>query len=94
MPEDAGLLQAGGLFGVSPDTVVMKVITIMDLCKARNGDGTACWWTCMGSTCPFRNAFSGHSDDDHKLVVKASQREVVAKAKSAQALGSYTNLLK
>jgi hypothetical protein len=73
----------------APDTVVMQVIAAVELCKALNGDGTVCWWTCMGSTCPFRNAFAGHSDDDHRRVVKASQREVVAKAKSARALGSY-----
>ena len=78
----------------APDTVVMQVFAAIELCKANNGDGAVCWWACIGCTCPFTNVFSGHSDDDHRRVVKASQRDVVAKAKSAQMLGSFTNLLK
>ena len=27
----------------APDTVVMKVQSVMDLCKARNGNTAACW---------------------------------------------------
>jgi hypothetical protein len=52
----------------APDTVVMKLQSVLELCKARNGNTTGCWWTCVGSTCPFRNAFTGHSDEDHRLV--------------------------
>ena len=78
----------------APDTVVMQVHAIIELCKANNGDEAVCWWACIGCTCPFTNVFSGHSDEDHRRVVKASQRDVVAKAKSAQMLGSFTTLLK
>ena len=78
----------------APDTVVMQVHAIIELCKASNGDEAVCWWACIGCTCPFTNVFSGHSDEDHRRVVKASQRDVVAKAKSAQMLGSFTTLLK
>ena len=77
----------------APDTVVMKLQSVLDLCKARNGNTAACWWTCLGSTCPFRNASTGHSDEDHRLVRKASQLEVVARAQSAQTLSTYSNLL-
>ena len=69
------------------------MINVMELCKVHNGDGNVCWWACVGSTCPFRNTFSGHSDDDHKRVVKASQREVVAKAQSTTSLGHCSHLL-
>ena len=77
----------------APDTVVMKLQSVLELCKARNGNTAVCWWTCVGSTCPFRNAFTGHSDEDHRLVGRASQLEVVARAQSAQSLSTYTNLL-
>ena len=78
---------------VAPDTVVMKLQSVLELCKARNSNTAACWWTCLGSTWPFRNAFEGHSDEGHRLVRKASQLEVVARAQSAQTLSSYSNLL-
>ena len=75
------------------DTVVMKLQSVMDLCKARNGNTAVCWWTCLGSTCPFTNTFTGHSDKDHRLVRKAPQPEVVARAQSAHTLSTHTDLL-
>jgi hypothetical protein len=77
----------------APDTVVMKMQSVLDLCNACNSDTASCWWTCLGSTCPFRNAFEGHSDEDHRRVRKASQLDVVARAQSAQTLSSSSNLL-
>jgi hypothetical protein len=44
-----------------PDTVVMNVYQVAELCKARNGNEASCWWACIGSACPFANAFTGHS---------------------------------
>ena len=70
-----------------PDTVVMNVYQVAELCKARNGGDASCWWTCIGSACPFANAFTGHSDEDHSVVKKATRLEVVAKAQSAMMLG-------
>ena len=67
----------------APDTVVMKMQSVLDLCNACNSDTAACWWICPGSICPFRNAFEGHSDEDHRRVRKASQLDVVARAQSA-----------
>ena len=75
------------------DTVVMNVYSVAELCKARNGSEASCWWTCIGSACPFANAFTGHSDEDHRFVKKATRLEVVAKAQSALALSRKQNLL-
>ncbi len=72
---------------VAPDTVVMNVYQVAELCKARNGGDASCWWTCIGSACPFANAFTGHSDEDHRVVKKATRLEVVAKSQSALVLG-------
>ena len=76
-----------------PDTVVMNTYQVAELCRARNGNNTSCWWTCIGSDCPFANAFTGHSDEDHSVVKKATRLEVVAKAQSAMMLGKKQNLL-
>ena len=75
------------------DTVVMNVLSVAELCKARNGSEASCWWTCIGSACPFANAFTGHSDEDHRFVKKATRLEVVAKAQSALVLSRKQNLL-
>ena len=76
-----------------PDTVVMNTYQVAELCRARNGNNTSCWWACIGSDCPFANAFTGHSDEDHSVVKKATRLEVVAKAQSAMMLGKKQNLL-
>ena len=92
LPRNVALIQAGRC-PTKPDTVVMNVYQVAELCKARNGNEASCWWACIGSACPFANAFTGHSDEDHRLVKKATRLEVVAKAQSAQVLGKKQNLL-
>ena len=90
-----GMMLSFKLEGCStkPDTVVMNVYQAAELCKARNGSEASCWWACIGSACPFANAFTGHSDEDHRFVKKATRLEVVAKVQSALVLGKKENLL-
>jgi hypothetical protein len=75
------------------DTVVLSVQNVVAMCNGRNDGAASCWWTCVGSSCPFADAFTGHSNEDHGRVRPATRLEVLAKAQSAGALSRKQNLL-